>query len=72
VCAGGLGLGLGLARRPMPSRATLGWRWRPTGGVGGVCVGPKPVSLATQGLLPLRWRWDRLLRARVWLCEDCF
>jgi len=26
--------------------------------------------LATQDLLPLRWRWDRLLLARVWLCEN--
>ena len=35
-----------------------------------------PLSLrrfATQGLVPLRWRWDRLLLARLWLCNDfCF
>jgi len=31
---------------------------------------PSLRCFATQGLLPLRWRWDRLLLARVWLCED--
>ena len=26
------------------------------------------LCLRDAGLLPLRWRWDRLLLARVWLC----
>jgi len=75
VCVCGRGGGTYTHQCNAPRTLTLASnRTAPAVQVCCVCVCYSPPSLcrfATQGLPPLRWRWDRLRLARVWLCEDC-